>query len=84
MGKNITLKSGDKSVEITKDGDEYKLTVTTHSFLEVMARIVNPPRYASESITLSQEQIEQLATHLNNQHTSSFPRGNIDFGTSME
>ena len=84
MGKNITLKSGDKSVEITKDGDEYKLTVTTHSFLEVMARIVNPPRYASESITLSQEQIEQLATHLNNQHTSSFPRGNVDFGTSME
>ena len=84
MGKNITLKSGDKSVEITKDGDEYKLTVTTHSFLEVMARIVNPPRYASESITLSQEQIEELATHLNNQHTSSFPRGNVDFGTSME
>mgnify|MGYP001172121319 CR=1 FL=1 len=84
MGKGITLKSGDKSVEITKDGDEYKLTVTTHSLLEIMARIVNPPRYASESITLSQEQIEQLATHLNNQHTSSFPRGNIDFGTSME
>lgn len=84
MGKNITLKSGDKSVEITKDGDEYTLKVTTHSFLEVMARIVNPPRYASESITLSQEQIEELATHLNNQHTSSFPRGNVDFGTSME
>lgn len=84
MGKSITLKSGDKSVEITKDGDEYTLKVTTHSFLEVMSRIVNPPRYASESITLSQEQIEQLATHLNNQHTSSFPRGNIDFGTSME
>ena len=84
MGKSITLKSGDKSVEITKDGDEYKLTVTTHSFLEVMARIVNPPRYASESITLNQEQIEQLATHLNNQHTNSFPRGNVDFGTSME
>ena len=84
MGKGITLKSGDKSVEISKDGDEYKLTVTTHSLLEIMTRIVNPPRYASESITLSQEQIEQLATHLNNQHTSSFPRGNIDFGTSME
>ena len=84
MEKSITLKSGDKSVEITKDGDEYKLKVTTHSFLEVMARIVNPPRYASETITLSQEQIEQLATHLNNQHTNSFPRGNIDFGTSME
>ena len=84
MGKSITLKSGDKSVEITKDGDEYTLKVTTHSFLEVMSRIVNPPRYASESITLSQEQIEELATHLNNQHTSSFPRGNVDFGTSME
>ena len=84
MGKSITLKYGDKSVEITKDGDEYKLKVTTHSFLEVMARIVNPPRYASESIILSQEQIEVLATHLTNQHTSSFPRGNVDFGTSME
>ncbi len=84
MEKGITLKSGDKSVEITKEGDEYTLKVTTHSLLEIMTRIVNPPRYASESITLSQEQIEQLATHLNNQHTSSFPRGNIDFGTSME
>ena len=83
MGKNITLKSGDKSVEITKEGDEYKLKVTTHSFLEVMTRIVNPARYASETITLSQEQIEQLAEHLNNQ-SNSFPRGNIDFGTSME
>ena len=84
MENSITLKSGDKSVEITKLDDEYKLKVTTHSFLETMARIVNPSRYASESITLSQEQIEKLATHLNNQHTSSFPRGNIDFGTSME
>ena len=83
MENNITFKTGDRSVEITKEGDEYKLKVTTHSFLEVMTRIVNPARYASETITLSQEQIEQLAMYLNNQ-SNSFPRGNVDFGTSME
>ena len=83
MEKSITLKSGDKSVEITKEGDEYKLKVTTHSFLEVMTRIVNPARYASETIVLDADQVEKLAIFLNGK-LNSFPRGNVDFGLNME
>ena len=83
MEKSITLKSGDKSVEITKEGDEYKLKVTTHSFLEVMTRIVNPARYASETIVLDAVQVEILAIFLNGK-LNSFPRGNVDFGLNME
>ena len=83
MEKSITFKTGDKSVKITKEDDEYKLTITTHSFLEIMARIVNPPRYASETIVLDAEQVEQLAIFLNGK-LNSFPRGNVDFGLNME
>ena len=83
MEKNITLKSGDKSVEITKDGDEYTLKVTTHSFLEVMTKIVNPSRLASETIVLDADQVEKLAIFLNGK-LNSFPRGNVDFGLNME
>lgn len=77
MSATISLDSGDGTIEISKEENRYRVTITyKKKWILFQKRKVE--------IILDQDQIEQLATHLNNQHTSSFPRGNIDFGTSME
>ena len=77
MSATISLDSGDGTIEISKEENRYRVTIT-HKRKWILFQ------KRKTEIVLEQDQIEQLATHLNNQHTSSFPRGNIDFGTSME
>ena len=77
MSTTISLDSEDGTIEISKEERRYKVTIT-HKRRWILFQ------KRKTEIILEQDQIEQLATHLNNQHTSSFPRGNIDFGTSME
>ena len=77
MSTTISLDSGDGTIEISKEENRYRVVIT-HK------RKWIPFQKRKTEIILDQDQIEELATHLNNQHTSSFPRGNIDFGTSME
>ena len=80
MGKNLKLKSGDRTIEISKEESRYRVTITRKR-MWIPFQKLRPVREGE--IILEQDQIEQLATHLNNQ-SNSFPRGNIDFGTSME
>ena len=77
MSATISLDSGDGTIEISKEENRYRVVITHR-------RKWIPFQKRKTEIILDQDQIEELATHLNNQHTSSFPRGNIDFGTSME
>ena len=77
MSTTISLDSEAGTIEISKEESRYKVTIT-HKRRWILFQ------KRKTEIILEQDQIEQLATHLNNQHTSSFPRGNIDFGTSME
>ena len=77
MSATISLDSEGGTIEISKEENRYRVVIT-HK------RKWIPFQKRKTEIILDQDQIEELATHLNNQHTSSFPRGNIDFGTSME
>jgi|TARA_B110000495_G_scaffold24398_1_gene17362 hypothetical protein len=76
MSTTIALEGGDGTIEISKEESRYRVTIN-HK------RNWIPFQKRKTEIILEQDQIEQLATYLNNQ-SNSFPRGNIDFGTSME